>query len=1219
MANNKFKSEVKSSAKKVADKAKSKAKDKLQSALSTTEVELDTGRSSGNLSVVNGGISQIQNPYFVWVSLEFFGGEDDITYVLTQKDTLISIENEKFYFDTGGPAKCTISLMDYKGGYDLEKILLKKPKFWLQYGYTEGSNTQIQEYTVMSFSPSLEGGYSHIQVVGVSVGYESNKLSGTSQVYGVSEEQQIEDIRNKEFNDFQGSVGNNDLGQSTGNNNQLQSMSGTTQVPTSKSLDVVPTKGDEIDDFSGLEGYDPKELGLISGDKDGGSTTVSTDGSTILPSQGPDDNTPVYTEVKYPEGLISEIAKQVIEEAGWKVGKIERTKEVYDSKGMVKKFVRVGLTAMQFLKYELAPYAVSAETGAGGYVAIMHEKVGAKSNTNDDRTTEITVDFVPMVVNAVKGPNQNSTDGTTKYFFDVRTPRGATVSKIISFKPNVTKQVSSNGTSTTVESSNDAGASFIVETNVNQSSERLEPGIISAPGGTGIINSSSSPSELQAQGQAIVDYSFPTTFKADLEIMGNPDIKLLDVVEVNYIMLNGEAHHSSGQYVVLGVTDHINGGSYTTSVILGRGTDPEVYRERSEAAGQDAGGDIYGAPQGGYRGITVDGKSYDGRIDKALSYLVSMGISPMAASCIVGSWIQESTVNPNVNTPNDNPEFIRKYGADGVARGLNQWHENWNHGFGPKCNHPMAIKIVGKSTLHKTVNGHPGVGEDKAPYSNKDFYTQVWYFVQLAKGCWYFNQGTIQVWKGLNSGVMGTAPSRAVDARGKSGTTIWYALAAITGWGTVGRRGEYANQIWNQVKNQSPKFESSGLSQVNGVPGGVGGGPIIETSTQSSVQQPPAVQMILPAAFNQVTYPLSTNDKKITSPFGKRNTGIQGASVNHRGVDLSAPTGTPVLAFASGVVRRLTPVSAGNGGGNIIYIDHGSGFFTLYMHLNSFGCTIGQKVQVGQEIGKSGGSGKGSMSGFAPHLHFEMRHNCNQQGDGESFAPEAFFNRMGCSVSFSNSDKRKNNFKILGTSSGAPNGGPVGTNRPAPTFSGGSGNTIRVRANESGYPYTLHIVRTRGIQFATESKYALVGPKGLVVQGIMIEPEGPDNPTEGCNKRIPSGFYKLYWHSKSATKTTNTSRLSCVRLEPIKGTRSSRSGVLIHPGAQRTWSIGCLLPVTGVVDGMLRGKQSMLSSGGLSSSTAKFNELMNALIAAEGRWSGYGNALKNVGVVVRNL
>ena len=135
----------------------------------------------------------------------------------------------------------------------------------------------------------------------------------------------------------------------------------------------------------------------------------------------------------------------------------------------------------------------------------------------------------------------------------------------------------------------------------------------------------------------------------------------------------------------------------------------------------------------------------------------------------------------------------------------------------------------------------------------------------------------------------------------------------------------------------------------------------------------------------------------------------------------------------------------------------------------------------------------------------------------------------------------------------------------------------------------------------------------------MIEPEGPDNPTTGCNKRIPSGFYKLYWHSKSATKTTNTSRLSCVRLEPIKGTRSSREGVLIHPGAQRTWSIGCLLPVTGVIDGMLRGKQSMLSSGGLSSSTAKFNELMNALIAAEGRWSGYGNALKNVGVVVHNL
>ena len=90
----------------------------------------------------------------------------------------------------------------------------------------------------------------------------------------------------------------------------------------------------------------------------------------------------------------------------------------------------------------------------------------------------------------------------------------------------------------------------------------------------------------------------------------------------------------------------------------------------------------------------------------------------------------------------------------------------------------------------------------------------------------------------------------------------------------------------------------------------------------------------------------------------------------HLGVDYAAPTGTPVVAVASGVV-----VSAGwaGGGGRQVRIRHASGFESYYLHLSAFakGIRPGAHVDQGQLIGRVGASGTAT----GPHLDYRLRKN----------------------------------------------------------------------------------------------------------------------------------------------------------------------------------------------------------------------------------------------------
>lgn len=86
----------------------------------------------------------------------------------------------------------------------------------------------------------------------------------------------------------------------------------------------------------------------------------------------------------------------------------------------------------------------------------------------------------------------------------------------------------------------------------------------------------------------------------------------------------------------------------------------------------------------------------------------------------------------------------------------------------------------------------------------------------------------------------------------------------------------------------------------------------------------------------------------------------------HTGLDFRAPTGTPVHASNSGTVILARPLYFE---GNCVAIDHGQGLITLFFHLSEIKVKEGEKVDRGQLVALSGGTGRST----APHLHFAVR------------------------------------------------------------------------------------------------------------------------------------------------------------------------------------------------------------------------------------------------------
>ena len=107
-------------------------------------------------------------------------------------------------------------------------------------------------------------------------------------------------------------------------------------------------------------------------------------------------------------------------------------------------------------------------------------------------------------------------------------------------------------------------------------------------------------------------------------------------------------------------------------------------------------------------------------------------------------------------------------------------------------------------------------------------------------------------------------------------------------------------------------------------------------------------------------------DGRLRGHFGRRTDPFSGEGAFHPGVDIIAPTGTPVRATADGVVQLAEFV---RGYGRLVVIDHGNGFQTYYAHLSRFAVVAGQEIRRGELVGNVGASGRVT----APHLHYEVR------------------------------------------------------------------------------------------------------------------------------------------------------------------------------------------------------------------------------------------------------
>lgn len=108
--------------------------------------------------------------------------------------------------------------------------------------------------------------------------------------------------------------------------------------------------------------------------------------------------------------------------------------------------------------------------------------------------------------------------------------------------------------------------------------------------------------------------------------------------------------------------------------------------------------------------------------------------------------------------------------------------------------------------------------------------------------------------------------------------------------------------------------------------------------------------------------------KRISDEYGNRIHPILGTQQFHNGVDMSAPTGTAILAAYDGDVIAAAYSSSM---GNYIMIDHGSGLYTIYMHCSALYVSKGQTVTKGQNIAAVGSTGRST----GPHLHFSVRLN----------------------------------------------------------------------------------------------------------------------------------------------------------------------------------------------------------------------------------------------------
>ena len=112
-------------------------------------------------------------------------------------------------------------------------------------------------------------------------------------------------------------------------------------------------------------------------------------------------------------------------------------------------------------------------------------------------------------------------------------------------------------------------------------------------------------------------------------------------------------------------------------------------------------------------------------------------------------------------------------------------------------------------------------------------------------------------------------------------------------------------------------------------------------------------------------WPVPTS-RRISDDYGNRIHPILGVPQFHNGIDITAPTGSNIVAAYQG---KVVAASYSSIMGNYIIIDHGDSVFTLYMHASQLFVSEGAEVTWGQRIAAVGSTGRST----GPHLHFSVR------------------------------------------------------------------------------------------------------------------------------------------------------------------------------------------------------------------------------------------------------
>jgi murein DD-endopeptidase MepM/ murein hydrolase activator NlpD len=114
---------------------------------------------------------------------------------------------------------------------------------------------------------------------------------------------------------------------------------------------------------------------------------------------------------------------------------------------------------------------------------------------------------------------------------------------------------------------------------------------------------------------------------------------------------------------------------------------------------------------------------------------------------------------------------------------------------------------------------------------------------------------------------------------------------------------------------------------------------------------------------------------RLSGTFGKKRFFNEQPRKPHSGLDIAAPSGTPIIAPAAGTIIETGDYFFN---GNTVFIDHGEGLITMFCHMDSISVEVGQNVARGEVVGTVGMTGR--VTG--PHLHWTISLNNNRVDPG---------------------------------------------------------------------------------------------------------------------------------------------------------------------------------------------------------------------------------------------